>query len=438
MESIRTFTLEQDTQGKPLNPVSHYIFETVLQHPTLDPSVLQDFIRSTGLKNQKINISSDMMSKKDVERIKPYYIFSTILYKLLYTPELEALLKQDESLVGEFQQRVDLNITTLVAPFVELISEERKATEKAESRAKKAENKLSNPFAVLSPTPLENYAHNNTKVARYIHDGTLGTEIFPFEEETLFDVMKRDNLTSACTVSNEFYDTGYLEFSSKPPTPFDKEVYDAISSHYEVGNADLTVAMIYRAMTGKGSQQKPTPQQAGAITKSIKRMGALRVKIDCTEELKARGADIAYGKLDSIALDYRSIEGMGNNGKPFTYYQFKSEPVLFTYAKAVKQIVSIPMAYLDSPTNNSEDTMVVKKYILTRILNMKSPNNKLYQNTILLENIYVHTQAETKDQRRKARENAKKMLEFWQEQQLFSSYEFLKKGKDIYAIKIHF
>ncbi len=447
MEHIHTFTLDRNEHGQPINPVSSYIFETVVNNDTLDKEILEDFIKSTGLDCNKTEIFSDILSKSQLETVKPYYLFSTILYKLLYTSQLDQLLQTDTSLIPAFQERVELNIQTLVSPFLEMISQERKATEeaknqtleekKAKEKAEKALKKtLNDPFSVLSTSPISTYAHNNTKVARYIHDGTLGTEIFPFDQPTLFAVMKKDKLTTACTVRNEFYDTGNLEFSSKPPSPFDKEVYDAISSHYEVGNTALTIPMIYRAMTGKGSKQKPTVQQGEAIANSIEKMGMLRVKIDCTAELKARGADITLGKLDSIALDYRALEGISNNGKEFSYYQFKSEPILFTYAKAVQQIISIPMELLNTPKNNTEELFVVKKYLLERIYNMKSNKSKLSQHTILVQHIYDFFGAETPNAKRKARNNIEPFLDYWISKDFIKGYHYVLQGKAIHAVFI--
>lgn len=334
------------------------------------------------------------------------------------------------------------------------MEEEKKAREEAEERAKEAEalaeqerqfrreaekaNRGSKPFSFM---PINTLGHNNTKMATHVFQGRVN-----LDQLTLFEVMrtgknkKEDELTTSCTLSREFFDTGYLEFSSNPLSPYDREVYDAISSHYEAGNIYLTVAEIYRAMTGKvkGNNYKPSIQQAEAIASSIQRMGMLRVKIDCTNELRVRGMDISYGKLNAIALEYRSLEGESSHGKPFTIYEFTSEPVLFSYAKAVKQIIPIPMKFLDTPTNNSEELLVIKKYLLTRILNMAAPNNSMVQNVILLEHVYEQTAAKSKDKKNNARENVKKLLDYWKRESLFKNYSFSKKGTSFHGIVIKF
>ncbi len=324
---------------------------------------------------------------------------------------------------------------------------ERKAREEAEKEAEKERkarelsNKRKKSSSIVPFSPLDTLSHNNTKLANNLFQGNM-----ELDQLTLFNVLKpsknrnEDELTTSCSLSSDFFDTGYLEFSSNPPSPYDREVYDAIASHFEAGNTQLTVAEIYRAMTGKvkGNNFKPSPQQAGAITKSIRRMGMLRVKIDCTNELKARGADIAHAKLDSIALEYRALEGESSNGKPFVIYDFKSEPILFTYAKAVKQIIPIPMKLLDTPTNNSEELLVIKKYLLARILNMTNSHNAIVQDTILLEHIYDQLGANNNNLKRKARNKIEPFFDYWISLGLFSKYEYVSKGQTLHSIKFSF
>lgn len=312
-----------------------------------------------------------------------------------------------------------------------------KETEKERKARKKAENKLS----TASFSPLDILSHNNTKLANNLFDGNI-----QLNQLTYLDVLKsnknrkEEELTISCTLSSELFDTGNVEFSSQPLTPYDREIYDAISSHYQAGNCQLTVAEIYRAMTGKvkGSNHKPSAQQADAITKSIQRIGKLRVKIDCTNELLARGVDISHSKLDSIALDYRTLEGESSNGKGFTIYVIQSEPVLYSYAKSVKQIIPIPMKYLDTPTNNSEDLLVLKKYLLSRIMNMTSLHNSISQNTILLEHIYQQAKADNNNLKRKVRNKMEPFFAYWSTLGLFTKFEYLSKGKELHAVKFFF
>lgn len=198
---------------------------------------------------------------------------------------------------------------------------------------------------------------------------------------------KRNETTIYTMVS---YDAGDgVQLTGRTVTEYDRQIYDAICSIWEYGHESrmFTPDTVYRAMTGTDSQ--PSPQQRGAITKSIDKWRRILGKVDATAEitayLKRKRMEPEPGtvfKWGDAMLSVRELEAKQGKNKQ-TVYKLNSEPLLLSYSRATGKLLTAPTALLDvkeltadgQPTGpsiaNTEGRIALKGYLWRRVLIMK-------------------------------------------------------------------
>lgn len=103
-----------------------------------------------------------------------------------------------------------------------------------------------------------------------------------------------------------------IEYLIKPLNIFDRLVLTACESERAAGNKEISVAAVYRAITGKiGANSQPTKDIAEQILMSIKKLACVQVRIDISDACRA----------------YQNKDGsfVYNEGKP---YKSPFEPIL--------------------------------------------------------------------------------------------------------------
>lgn len=258
-------------------------------------------------------------------------------------------------------------------------------------------------------------------------------------------------------------------------TEYDRQVQDAFCSLYEYGDKShiVTVPMIYRAMTA--SSIDPSPQQAGAITRSIEKQRRINVVIDASKELERRGVTDENGnpvkfKYDDFLLSLKGIE-VTAGGKKVKAYQMKDPPLLLTYSKLTKQLLTVKSDYLDikevttkgnitkNSLRNTESRISIKGYLIRRIevlrhdIEQATDNLRRYEarrkkdptlpekavsdfrqqtNRILFETLFDETgqttsnRAQTKDNR----DFALQCLDYWKAIGTIKGYTIVKGNKN--------
>ena len=213
--------------------------------------------------------------------------------------------------------------------------------------------------------------------------------------EIVTEVSKRgakNKVTATCVLSYEGDD---VKISGRQPfTEYDRNVYNAVVSLYVAGNRVITSDMVWRTMTGKTEQEKPTPGQKAAVTKSIDKMRFMRAQIDCSDEFKMRRIELDGKLVNGAGFDdnllHLSVTWVRAGKNTIRAYEFPQEsrfaPILYQYSAAVKQVINVPIALLDvkkldkhgKPTTHSleytERRVILKGYLLRRIEGMKGRN----------------------------------------------------------------
>lgn len=248
----------------------------------------------------------------------------------------------------------------------------------------------------------------------------------------------------------------------RPFTEYDKAVYNSVSSLYVSGNSFITPAQIYRTMNGLTDGEKAPPQQVTKIKNSLDKMRFIRAQIDCTAELQARrvtlnSEQIKSGIIDTYLLTADAIEINGIKG-----YRIQKTPILYEYSAAVKQVIQFPVKLLDvkildrngKPTTcsfeNSDARTVLKTELLTRIEGMKNEKNSLKNRVIRLTDYErdgeikqgLYSKAcnpeakDPKDEKKRVRGSAEKMLDYWKAVGYIKDYKPRKEARTITGYEI--
>lgn len=237
-----------------------------------------------------------------------------------------------------------------------------------------------------APNPQKEYL-NISKVARYIstNQGLISYADDEDEEISLqLTTIPRKNIF---VTVNLFADKN-LSVSNHNITQYDSAVMDAVYTLYVSGTSAFTPEMIVRTMSGNMSQDV-TPQKAGAVTRSLNKLTMIRIAIDCTDELIAR-KQLKKGQtavLKSYLMPLREIDVKIGNQKIMKGYQLIEEPVLYSYAAKVKQIINVPTTLLETKgaLSDTEDVVIIKRYLIKRIESMKNQKNNIASNKITYE-----------------------------------------------------
>lgn len=218
-------------------------------------------------------------------------------------------------------------------------------------------------------------------------------------------------------------------------TLFDQAVHDAVVSLYLAENRFISPAMVYRAMTGKTNAEYIKPEKLKEIEESIDKCIFSKLSIDATEEATAYGYKQAVYSGALLAAEKVSVL-MG--GHRIIAYNITTEPLLYRYAKAGRQITSVDIKLLDTPIKKTSDNIVLQEFIMRKIEAMKGDRN--YDRMILFADIYdvLNISSEQRVQVKRVRGYVKEILDFWMEKKYISNYEIVTKGKSIHGVTFYF
>ena len=269
---------------------------------------------------------------------------------------------------------------------------------------------------------------------------------------------KRKEVTAIVKISYDENRTG-IKLTAQNMTEYEQQVSDAIISLWLYGDEShiMTSDMIYRAMTGQGSEGKAPAGQKGAITKFMQKWEGVRVYIDCTEEMRKRGITDKNGKpirefiFDEYYINTRRVRVRAGN-ETVTAWQILSKPVMLTYSEMTKQLLTMPSSLLDIKeittkgqltdisVNNSTDRIAVKGNLLRTIHIMKGKkHNKLpWSNIIPFDKLFTETGIDNSDRIKRSKMIAycKQCLDYWKAKQYIDGYTMKRSGKKITGVEI--
>lgn len=233
-------------------------------------------------------------------------------------------------------------------------------------------------------------------------------------------------------------------------TPYDRAVYSGIVSLYEANNELFTPAMVYRAMNGLSESEYVSPTTLEKVANSIEKSRRSQLVIDFTDEARfyaernmvPPGSDFKTtyeGNL--LAADKITIR---NNGLMVTGYKILRKPILYEYAQAVNQVISVPIGLLQTKggVRSTEEVIVLREYLLRRIESFRRRRQPgslviLYDEIYKLHGISKETHKNYKDKCKKIRSHTEAILGEWLNMCYIEGFESRRDGtRSINSIEI--
>ena len=216
-------------------------------------------------------------------------------------------------------------------------------------------------------------------------------------------------------------------------TEYDKSVHNmAISMAKANKHGCFTAKQLATALMygDNPKNSRPSPQQIGAVTKSIEKQRHIDITIDWTEHIKLNNK----GNLPEEVSRYQKKGYMlpveehifTVNGKTLHGYQFIKEPPLYQYASSVGQIGKHPIKMLSVPVNLDQTKIVIRDFLLEEIAHIKN-NPKSWNNTIsvdrLLDVAGENSQTIEPTKKKRLIKVIKTMLDYWKEEGYITGYK---------------
>lgn len=372
------------------------------------------------------------------------------------------------------------------SPFKELIERAKKRREEYESAAAtvaETEQVIEELQTIQGITPRSHVMPNNA-----LMNDLTGKEAINAGEYDMIvrNASKRQKEITAYTMIT--FDPGETDITITDAklSEYERQVSDAIVSLWIEAKAQqlqpiFTADMIFRAMPGGGD--KASPQQRGAITKTIEKFRRLKIYVDATEEAKRRGFDLKGGKyvFDEYYLQVRRHTfQIKNGGAVVQGFEILSQPIIYTYCKLTNQLLTTPAENIlirevkngvitPVPLMMNANRQALTGYMLRRILVMKRsredaqdkkrsydakrkkaaktgeilPEKPLedfikQKPVILFAEMFSATGTETasRSQTQDNRNFCFSVLDFWKAKGLIKGYSIRKTGRAITALEI--
>lgn len=377
--------------------------------------------------NSPENVAARSAAKETIEALKEY--LPAIIEELEATPELKDLS------LDQIAERPD-ELQTILDRAAARVNKPARITPEGLSQ-------------LISSLPSKHVIPNNKLANALTADEIIDTGAVSL----IVSGRNEPKIQTRCILS---YEGENVKLTSRQAfTEYDRNVADAITSLYEYGEENhlVTPAMVYRAIVNMTDTEAPSPQQVGAVTRSLDKMRFVRVQIDCTEELTRRkaninGEQIQSGKIDTYLLPLSVIEVMAG-GKVTRAYKIERKPILYEYAQITNQVITTPATLLDvreitdggklgARISNTEQRIAIKGYLLRRVAVIANKKARTSPR-ILFSAIYkaAGITEPTKTEQGRIRDYVFAVLKYWTAgEHYIKGFEPIKEGRRIVAVEI--
>lgn len=255
----------------------------------------------------------------------------------------------------------------------------------------------------------------------------------------IYQIIEKRNLNGYKEILTAFKilnEAGYQVI--RPFKMLDRFVLSVCISEWLVGNRYTTVAVIYRALTGKiGTDAKPSVTQRKVIIESLEILMSRIVDYGAEEVCSVMGYNSGnpfYGKGALLPATYVDFSAL--NGDNETLIFFTAEPPLLKMAKVKRQLVSYDACLLNIPgQQNTSINIEAKNYTMLRIQEIIL--HKQMTPTITFKDVFEKLRIENAhpEIKRRVREFMLTFFEHLETQGVVKSFEILKHGNTFYGIR---
>lgn len=160
-------------------------------------------------------------------------------------------------------------------------------------------------------------------------------------------------------------------------TEIDREIMNAVASHWKAGNQTVTLSQIAKA-TGF---RKPSKAKLASVEAEVDALARIWVDVDASAELRGKeiyDTDVVQStKFGGHLLEVRKSEIETVNGRRVVGYQILRPPIILQHAALRGQLVTTPSRLMAVGTGSDTDANVVmRNRIITKIQRMKSDKKR--------------------------------------------------------------
>ena len=343
-----------------------------------------------------------------------------------------------------------------------------------------------NAFPMLQSTGTpKNFLSPNTTLTNALQALDGKGEVIGGGEMDIPVLNKNTDREVTICVSASIDDSDGITITGKPWTEYDRAIHDAVASLYEDrvkhGLAPIVTAdMIFRTVAHREDAEGVSPQQKGAVTKSIEKMRHIYIKADCSDEMKSRkvmvdGKPVTSFKMDGAMLSATRLTVTAGGQKKDAYQL--NEPILLKYAKLTGQLFTVNGKLLDIKEVKkgrvtavtvplTESRIAIRNYLLRRIKVMEDDEAKAidayrkYQNRrkgrgggelpekhvsdfrhqkpiILFDTLFSAIGITDATQKTRAKKFSFDVLDFWKATKRIADYKKRTKGRGVDAVVIN-
>lgn len=241
---------------------------------------------------------------------------------------------------------------------------------------------------------------------------------------------KRKEITAYTIIDFDPGETG-IKITDTKLSEYERQVSDAIISLWveaaEKGvPAILSPDMIYRAMPG--GSDKASPQQKQLIIDTIEKFRHLHIYVDATEEMRKRGVidEKTSYIFDENYLNIRRHTVKSKNGT-LQGYEVLSQPIILSYCKLTKQLLTIPAKLLEVRKVKGTDSKKTAGELLPMTPARQAMTGYIYRRIAVMkrDTEAAKERKRAADRRRNKKATEEKPLKAYKEQSNTISFETL-------------
>ena len=339
-----------------------------------------------------------------VQQFEANFWRNKIAYPFYFDKEYIDLVAELEALTAEKEAK-DAKIAELDAKAAELEAKiAANAAKIAELEAKEAELEAQIAAAPLPKVPapqVKSLLVDNSKPTglffgaiedKRITEGLTKVELTPNSKTESIVIIGMECINSMTTTSQELNE-------------FDYAVLDAVNTLHSQGYPYFGLENIFRVLArDNNAQLMPGYEMERNIKESLTRLESTKISIDASNISNKYNIDretIEVLKVESRMLQFEKATVLVNGQRAVDWYHLLQEPKLFTLAKRLKQVKSIPLAGLKTKNSVTEDSVKLQQYLLRRCIGAgRGMSPKILLNAILKQaGITIKTDDRKKRQR---------------------------------------
>lgn len=265
--------------------------------------------------------------------------------------------------------------------------------------------------------------------------------------ETVFLDMggRNEAKESVLTSLSLSYDAEGVQIS-KPMTPYDREVHNAVATLWAAGNRNITPRQVYQTMTGASG--KPRQSAIANVEESLDKQRRTFVSLDFSKELRGRTAEFDgevvtadQCRFETNMLNADKAIVTTVNGRENIGYIIKDAPILYYHDCTTRQLISYPQRLLEETSkvvSMTPKNILIRSYLLARIKQMSRKGSKQSKN-IRYDAICeaAGISGTNRTERKRAKDTAKKLLDAFVQQGFIAGWtEYSSSGSTHKALGV--